>query len=222
MTQAQRVPAYWCVNFDRDQRVLRYGLDRKLWLMQYQWPHEDYDGRVHDFENWSQSEDGTLFRPGARFCANWSQIRCIHSGDWCVAYLPSPARFYAIGEVIKPRKSLTLTDNIARTLREERHLHFSQTVQYTDSEGDAFYEDFTEDWYIPLNNPRCRACRTDPEVRERCKYAQRIDVEQWKCRRDEGVRMIGLQNGRLENIGLAAFRISKEFFDEVKASLCGR
>src|SRR5262249_30954491 len=137
------------------------------------------------------------------------------AGDWCVAYIPS-SRFYAIGKVIQPRKQPTCTDNIARTLRDERHLHFSGIVRYTDSQ-DAFYEDFTDEWTVQSNNYRCHACRGNPGQLESWKYPQRIAVEGWECLRTSGVKVKGLKSLRL-----AAFQITKPFFDDVRTALCGR
>src|SRR5579885_1667211 len=127
---------YWCANFDGNVSVLRYGIAERLWLMQYQYSHNG-----HAFQGTPEQIASTS--------KNWNAAGEVKPGDWLVAYLPSN-RFYAVGQVIKPRHrerhrgGARHRDTIARTIREHQHLFLNGVVHYT--EASAFYEDFTDNW----------------------------------------------------------------------------
>jgi hypothetical protein len=128
--------------------------------MQYQYRHAD-DG--HDYQH-NKNQLGAITR-------NWKAVKAIRPGNQCVAYLRPrsgrPGRFYAIAEVIAPRKDGVYEDTVARTLDQRTHVYLEKTVRYTDAKG-AFYEDFTDEWKLPLNNPRCRRCASILVGSEKC------------------------------------------------------
>lgn len=164
--------AYWCVNFDGDAE-LDHGLDCNLWLMQYQYAHGGFD-----------------FQEKNRTTINWKSACQIVPGDYLVAYLPR--RFYAIGQVISPRllskpSGVTIhKDRVERTITEKQHKFFDGVVQYQDAA--AFYEDFTDTKTKSFPAPRGGKSR-QPKT---WKYAQRVDVAEWKLVNDEGVPVVGL------------------------------
>ena len=71
---------YWCANFDNVD-CFKHGLDKKLWLMQYQ--YKDDHGHVF--------QDGV--RKG-RIRMNWQRVGEVSLGDWLVAYLVLRLRVY--------------------------------------------------------------------------------------------------------------------------------
>jgi hypothetical protein len=208
--------AYWCVNFDAgagqlggmdEDYVLRHGLRRNVWLMQYQ-----YDHYGHDYQ---------VTKPFGNIKKNWNAAGRISVGDWCAAYLRG-CRFYAIGKVISPRKRRIHRDEFERTHREGCHLYFSGTVAYSDA-SDAFYEDFSDAWSLPLNNPDCVSCQLRPNRRKEIwLYPQRVDVNKWEYQVEDGVDMSG--EGLAEAViwgwyRNAAFQISELFFNEIRRRL---
>jgi hypothetical protein len=52
--------------------VLLHGLERKLWLMQYQYAHDGHDYQA---------------TPRGNITRNWNAAGNISVGDWCAAYL---------------------------------------------------------------------------------------------------------------------------------------
>lgn len=184
---------YWCVNFDSVSKVcLQHGIDRKLWLMQYQ--YSDDHGNVF--------QDG---RQRAATTSNWKRMKEIKIGDKFVAYLRGN-RFYAVGTVIKPRRAsepLDPTDNIDEYVaRKKSHEHDTGYVYFTP----VFYEDFTDQWRHP----------DDPLMR----YAQRIDVDEWRHYVPDGVSVKGL--GEIppnEKAVHAVFPITKSYYERIAKKL---
>lgn len=122
---------YWCMNFDFDA-CLRYGLHRKLWLMQYQ--YSDIHGNV--FQGGRQQAATTR---------NWRRMAEIQPGDRVVAYLRGN-KFFAIGTVIPPRLPVSHEDTI------ENYLALKDSHRYADGRvcyPPAFYEDFSDSWRHP-------------------------------------------------------------------------
>ena len=183
---------YWCVNFDSVSKVcLQHGIDRKLWLMQYQ--YEDDHGNV--FQGGKQKAATTR---------HWRRMKEVSIGDKFVAYLPGN-KFYAVGTVIEPRKSKTRSDH-ADTIdeyveRKRSHDHDAGCVFYTP----VFYEDFADKWRHP-DYPLMR-------------YAQRIDVDEWRYYVPDGVSVKGLNDIPRPELQMAAFRIKKRFFDRIAKTL---
>src|SRR5579871_1101329 len=120
---------YWCLNFDNDDNVLEYGLQKRMWLMQYEYAHEG-----HDYENNNENKAGELVASTARLVMNWNAASSISPGDWCAAYLPGN-RFYAIAKVVRPRKPSTYQDTLARMQAERRHIRFKGVTTFTDAAG---------------------------------------------------------------------------------------
>jgi hypothetical protein len=129
----------------------------------------------------------------------------IKVGDKFVAYLPGN-KFYAIGTVIEPRRtkkphdaSDTIDDYL---VRKQSHDHDTGFVYYTP----AFYEDFTDKWRHP----------EEPLMR----YAQRIDVDEWRYYVPEGVSVKGLgEIPPYEKAVHAVFPITKNYFDRIAKKL---
>lgn len=185
---------YWCVNFDSESKVcLEYGIKKNLWMMQYQ--YKDDSGNV--FQDDDQKAATT---------ANWKRLGLIKAGDKFVAYLPK-SRFFAIGTVIEPRRAKSpedLTDSIEKYVKRKRsHDRKTGYVYYTP----VFYEDFTDKWRHPDN--------------KLMKYAQRIDVDQWKYFEPDGVTAKGLGKIPVYELHKAVFEIKKEFFDRIREALGG-
>lgn len=187
------MPKYWCVNFDSVSKVcLQHGIDRQLWLMQYQ--YADDQGNVF--------QDG---RQRASTTSNWRRMKEIKVGDKFVAYLPGN-KFYAIGTVIEPRRakkpndpSDTIDEYVAR---KQSHDHDTGFVYYTP----VFYEDFTDKWRHP----------DDALMR----YAQRIDVDEWRYYVPDGVVVKGLgEIPPYEKAVHAVFPITKTYFDRIARKL---
>ncbi len=195
---------YWCLNFDPTVgvRALQHGADESLWLMQYQYS---------DHRQVNQGGDQKSQTSGA-----WAAVEKIEIGDWCVAYLP-PRRFFAIGEVIEPRKrerhlnKPIHQDSIERTIREHRHLYFDGVIYYVES--DVLYEDFTDDWNITF--PKDGRLET-------YKYPQRIDVEEWLHAVPSGIRLRGLRDAASNRQRDVVFEIDQDFFDTVRRELVVR
>lgn len=183
---------YWCVNFDHRQ-CLEYGIKKNLWMMQYQ--YKDDSGNV--FQDGNQKAATT---------ANWKRLSLVKAGDKFVAYLPG-SLFFAIGTVIEPRTSKSpqdLTDTIEGYVERKRsHDHKSGYIYYTP----VFYEDFTDTWRHPDN--------------KLMRYAQRIDVDQWKYFEPDGVTVKGLSEIPVHELHKAVFEINKELFDTIKKALGG-
>lgn len=154
---------YWCVNFDAEA-CLHHGIERSLWLMQYQYS----DDHGNEFQGGRQQAATTK---------NWKRLKEVQVGDRFVAYLRGN-KFFAVGTVISPRRSKTAhdqTDSVDDYVTRRRsHEHDSDYVYYTP----AFYEDFTDEWRYP-DIPLMR-------------YAQRIDVEEWRCYVPDGISVKGL------------------------------
>ena len=208
---------------EKDDFILRHGLFQNIWLMQYQYRH---NGDGHDYQ--STKWPGTITR-------NWNAAGRIKVGDFCAAYLKG-CRFYAIGKVIAPRKTILQQDKFRRTREQKRHTYLTGTVGYEDACGEsgdetriAFYEDFTDDWRLKLNNPHCSVCQNRPnQLIEVSSYPQRIDIENWMYQNEnpenedpEGVDMRGkgLQNAIIGPRRTAAFQVKKEFFKSVQKQL---
>lgn len=194
------MPNYWCVNFD-GKKQLEYGLRKKLWLMQYQ--YEDDYGNLH--------QGGPRRNATTR---NWRQMKNVRIGDIFVAYLKKE-QFFAIGRVIAPRRGMAQSDqdgDIEEYVTKKRsHDIRAGRVLYTD----VFYEDFDDKW----RNKR------DPSA----KYAQRIDVDDWKQAVPEGVFIPGILGASGDFSGMekvpvyqiqnACFPLSKEQFDVINSRL---
>jgi hypothetical protein len=194
---------YWCVNFDGNEDVLHYGFREKLWAMQYQYSH---GGHVYQGDR-SQLHLTT---------SNWREAAKVKPSDWLLAYL-RPSRFFAAGQVIEPTErdrhhhAPRHTDSIKRTTREHAHRFLRRGVVRYKPETTAFYEDFTDAWFVPHGS-------------EKWKYAQRIDVKEWEDKQSEfiGVRVFGLAEAARSCgsfIRLSVFRISEPFFEEVREQL---
>ncbi len=190
---------YWCLNFDFSE-VLEHGLTNQMWMMQYQYGHN------------GKTNQGNKIRA---ITSNWKAAARIKPGDWCVAYLKRN-KFFAIGQVIAPRRSATHQDTLKRTLggraRERHHLYYDGIVYYTDAAG-ALYEDHTDRWRL---------------APEEYPYAQRIDVREWQYARqgENGAFVARELPGLLEAaptsnafIQNAAFEMGEAFFRRVKAAL---
>ncbi len=194
---------YWCANFDGNVSVLRYGIAERLWLMQYQYSHNG-----HAFQGTPEQIASTS--------KNWNAAGEVKPGDWLVAYLPSN-RFYAVGQVIKPRHrerhrgGARHRDTIARTIREHQHLFLNGVVHYT--EASAFYEDFTDNW-------RRSTINYYSKEKENWLYPQRIDVKEWLCLVEDGIQHGGLAKvAPFPQYKYAIFKIPKSFFDQIRARL---
>jgi Domain of unknown function (DUF3883) len=192
IVEATIMPKYWCVNFDSVSKVcLQHGIDRKLWLMQYQ--YADDHGNVF--------QDG---RQRASTTRNWRRMKEIKVGDKFVAYLPGN-KLYAIGTVIEPRRakkprdqSDTIDDYVAR---KRSHDHDTAFVYYTP----AFYEDFSDKWRHPDN--------------ALLRYAQRIDVDGWRYYVPDGVSVKGLNKIPPYELQMAVFGITRAYFDRIAKKL---
>ncbi len=191
---------YWCANFDGSEEVLQYGLDENLWAMQYQYSH---GGRTYQGDR-DQLSSTTR---------NWHEATRVEVSDWLVAFL-RPSRFFAIGEVIEPRKRYRhrkqpiYADTIERTTKEHTHRFLDGIVRYS-SETRVFYEDFSDDWFL-LHG------------KEKWKYGQRIDVRKWENVRPSGVSVPGLLDAARSCSSMtraSVFRISKSFFEKIKKRL---
>jgi hypothetical protein len=215
---SDRETAYWCVNFDAgagpmggEERdvVLRYGLQRCLWAMQYQYRHDHHDYQENT--------------PGGAITANWNAIGRIRPGDWCAAYL-RPSTFYAVGEVITPRALARSggqpvnRDTIGGSQKRRSHAYIDGIVEYTDAAG-AFYEDFTDEWHLRNHNPDCAYCQAHPDDLEVWRYPQRIEVARWELVSARGVKVRGIVAAALSPHRRAAFRVSPEFFQRIRAAL---
>lgn len=180
---------YWCVNFDFPDCLI-HGIEKNLWLMQYQYADE----KGHVFQDDRK----------AAIRRNWEQLAKVKPGDWFVAYLKTNT-FYAIGQVITPRKTKTtqdVMDNIEDYLeRKESHEHTKGCVYYSP----VFYEDFTDKWRDPNNSLQ--------------RYAQRIDVDQWLYYVPDGVVVKGLNKIPVPEIQKAVFEIPKSLFETISKTL---
>ena len=85
--------------------------------------------------------------------------------------------------------------------RKRSHDHDTGYVYYTP----VFYEDFTDKWRHP----------NDPLMR----YAQRIDVDEWRYYVPDGVSVKGLNEIPRNEIQLAVFGITKSYFDRIAKKL---
>lgn len=174
---------YWCVNFAEDD-CLQYGLAKNLWLMGYQWAADQSD---------------TANRK-AVITTNWRALEDISTGDTFVAYL-RPRTFYAIGNVIGPRRKRTSgdrTDTIANYL-ERRESYHNGFVYFTSS---VVYEDFTDEFRG---------------------YPVRIDVDRWVNCLGDGVAVPGvLKHIQRSMVRRAAFKIPKRLFQQIERELARR
>jgi hypothetical protein len=92
-------------------------------------------------------------------------------------------------------------------------------VNYVDAAG-AFYEDFTDDWVLPIHNDYCQYCKEHPhEFGERLKYPQRVDVMEWRYYVPAGVPLTGTSTSSTHSVRAAAFPISKDFFQRIRSVL---
>ncbi len=140
----------------------------------------------------------------------------VEEGDWLVAYL-KPKTFYAVGQVIEPRKRArhrgqpVHEDSIERTVTEQIHRFRSGIVRYT-PETMVFYEDFTDPWVLSGIN-------SYSEQWEDWKCPQRIDVREWEnlC---TGVKVDGLAEAvSFPLYRLAVFELPEPFFEIIRARL---
>lgn len=179
---------YWCANFCHED-VLTHGIERKLWMMQYQYDDED-----SEFQGDSP----------AAITRNWRRLEEISIGDRFAAYLKQN-RFFATGTVMKPRHGKTSrdhTDTVEAYLNRKRsHDRKTGFVFYTP----IFYENFTDKWRIP-GEPLSR-------------WPQRIDVDEWRDLVPDGVVVKGLNKIPPGELRVALFEISKDFFDEITEAL---
>jgi hypothetical protein len=205
--EGERCPlAYWCANFDYES-VLRHGLAKNFFAMQYQYSHDGYDYQ----ENAAQI---------AATPTNWRAIQEVKVGDWLAAYL-KPSTFYAVGRVIgrvgtHDSGNQVQSDTVDRTLREHRHLHLHGVVTYSDS--GAFYEDFTDKWRMPnLSEALGTEVYRQPDS---WLYPQRIDVEKWSPIAAEGVRIPGLAGAApFPKYRRAIFGVRENFFERISSEL---
>jgi hypothetical protein len=200
--------ATWCVNFDTELTILQHGLSEQLWLMQYQYSHGGHTYQGHPDQIASTT-------------TNWRRVLPhIQPGDWLVAYLARPPRFFAVGQVIEPRERARdqghprHEDTVERTTNEHRHLHFDGLVRYTDTP--AAYEDFTDPWDHRGANPRSGK-------EEVWRYPQRIDVRQWLHHVPGGVTVPGLNDvvGVGGGMTRAAFVLPDDFYAQILQALRG-
>ena len=70
-----------------------------------------------------------------------------------------------------------------------------------------FYEDFSDKWRHPGDKIS--------------RYAQRIDVDEWRFYVAEGVQVKGLNEVKPNELITAVFRIKKDFFDRITDALAG-
>jgi len=188
---------YWCVNFDFDE-CLKHGIEKSLWMMQYQYAlNED-----HMFQG---ERKGSV-------TANWRRTKNVQVGDWFLAYLPKKKSangnaFFAVGQVREPRKLAKPRSNVSTVeeyvAAQSSHEIASGVVRYSDSP--VFYEDFDDNW-SDANNSEMR-------------YAQRIDVEQWKHIVSEGVPWLTKLVIGPNEIQRAFFEIDGTHFDEISNML---
>lgn len=180
---------YWCVNF-ADQAILNHGIEKKLWMMQYQYEDE---------QNPEFEADGS-----AQVTINWRGLKAVDVGDKFVAYLPR-STFYATGTVIAPRRVKTATDLVSSVeeyvAQKRSHDHNSGFVYYSP----VFYEDFSDEWRSPFD--------------ELHRWPQRIDVDLWQNFVPGGIVVKCLHSIPPNEIQKAAFRISKEMFDDISRRL---
>ena len=183
-------PKCWCVNFDHLD-CLQYGLDNNLWMMQYQYS----DPSGEEFQGGNQISTTTRM---------WRRMAEVNVGDRFVAYL-SGNRFFATGTVISPRRKQTAADPVddveSYVKRKESHNRKRGYVYYTP----AFYENFDDKWRHPVN----RLAR----------YAQRIDIDKWQNRLDDGVSVRGLGSVGPNEIQMAVFEIEPQLFDTIESEL---
>jgi hypothetical protein len=201
--------AHWCFNFDAEPTTLRHGLSEKLWLMQYQYSHGEFKYQGHPDQIASTTNNWRLVLPRIR------------PGDWLVAYLARPARFFAVGQVIEPRERSRYQgqprhiDTVERTTAEHRHLHLDGVVRYSDTP--AAYEDFTDPWHHRAINSRSGG-------EEVWRYPQRVDVEEWLHYVPAGVTVPGLNEvvGVGGGMTRAAFVIPADFYAMILERLRAR
>ena len=197
------MPTHWCANFD-NLGVLQHGLSRHCWCTQYQYEHGgfEYQGNI---------------RQKARTTVTWNSLTDVSIGDYIIAYL-RPSKFFAVGQICKPRKvvkkaaSALYTDKVSRTTDEWEHLHFDGIVRYSDAP--AFYEDFTDHWSFSTDGVSGIEPPSYP-------YAQRIDVVEWEHVVPNGVPVAGLSVAApLPDYRKPIFQVKDEFFTIVKTALC--
>jgi Domain of unknown function (DUF3883) len=180
---------YWCVDFGHDA-VLTHGIEKKPWMMQYQYADEQNNGFEGD-------------RP-AQITMNWRRLKEINVGDRFAAYLPRNT-FYATGTVITPRRAKTskdYADTVDEYLKRKRsHDHTNGCVYYTP----VFYEDFSDKWRPPADKLN--------------RWPQRIDVDEWRHFVPDGVVVKGLNRIPPYELQKAAFEISKDLFDDIAKRL---
>lgn len=187
--RADNLTRYWCANFAFDEG-LKYGIEKNLWMMQYQFADE----AIHEFQ-----ADGS-----AQIVRNWRRLAEIKSGDRLAAYLKKN-RFFATGTVITPRRMRAATDTFGSIenylAQKQSHKHKSGFVYYTP----VFYEDFSDKWRAPHD--------------KWSRWPQRIDVDDWLNFVPSGVEIKGLSDIPLDQIRSAVFEIDKRFFDEIERRL---
>jgi hypothetical protein len=188
---------YWCVNFET-QANLQHGIDKKLWMMQYQYA----DDLGHVFQDGRQRSATTR---------NWNRMKDIEVGDKFVAYLPAKESakrrptFYATGTVIGPRSGKSPPQDHVKVdeyvKRKRSHDQKTGFKYYTP----VFYEDFTDNWRFPKN----------PLIR----YAQRVDVDDWRHYVPEGVLVGDVDLSSRKKNMYAAFPIDEDEFDRIEKQL---
>lgn len=190
---------YWCANFDAGA-VVDHGLDINAWLMQYQYEHGGFEYQGNK-------------RQKGKTTSAWKSLCEISIGDWILAYLTGN-RFFAIGQIRRPRKALkggAHLDTVARTVAEARHMFLDGIVRYRDAE--AFYEDFTDSWSLPIEPPR-------PGQPPDWRYAQRIDVTRWEHVVADGIIVPGLSAAApLPEYRKPIFQVHADFFHRVSEEL---
>jgi hypothetical protein len=164
---------------------LTHGIEKKLWLMQYQ--YEDESG------NFQGDNPGAIAR-------NWRRLEEISVGDRLAAYLKRNT-FFATGTVTRTRHASNSADHTGTIEgylnRKKSHEHKTGFVFYTP----VFYEDFSDKWRAP-GEPLSR-------------WPQRIDVDEWRNFVPEGVELKGLNKIPLSELRVALFEISKKLFDQI-------
>lgn len=151
---------------------------------------------------YADDQSDSASRKGA-ITRNWRRLDKINDGDRVVAYL-SGNRFYAVGTVRTPRRSKTnqdSTDTIEKYL-ERKESYKSGYVYFTP----VVYENFTEKWRHPSSGG---------------KWPVRIDVEGWDNLVPGGISVQGLNTIPPNELQLAVFEITKDYFDRIAKELAG-
>jgi hypothetical protein len=170
--------------------------------MQYLYSDDDYT-----YQGGSTQKGVTTY--------TWNRLKDLKPGDRVVAYLPS-SRFYAVGKVITPRRSVTHKDTVRAYVERQAPLFQDGIIYYTDAP--AFYEDYANQLELEVKNRR--SCHSD--MRETWNYNQRVDVQKWIHVVPDGVELNGLFKAATACANTcrhAVFEIEKPFFQRIEKTL---